>query len=143
MRVAADACGMDVTAIDHVNLTLPADRVDEAVAFYEGTLGFPAETLEAYRAGETSLLTFRLADDAVIHTRPSESFTPPAEADADRFGHTCLRVPREPDDLQRELEAADVAVDAVGERRGATGVATSVYVVDPFGYRWELKAVGD
>lgn len=133
---------MDVTAIDHVNLTLPADRVDEAVAFYEGALGFPAETLEAYRAGETALLTFRVADDAVIHTRPSESFTPSAD-DADRFGHTCLRVQRDADDLRRELDAAGVTVDEVGERRGATGVATSVYVVDPFGYRWELKAVGD
>lgn len=133
---------MDVQAIDHVNLRIPADRVDDAVEFYEGVLGWEAETLEAYRADETSLLTFRMAEGCVLHTRPVDpaSFDPPDEGGYD---HCAVRVDRSFASLARTLERQDVDLDATGERRGATGVAESAYVHDPFGYRWELKAVGD
>ena len=132
---------MDVDGIDHVNLHVPDDRIDDAVAFYEGVLGWEAETLDAYRADETSLLTFRMADDCVLHTLPVDpaAFDPP---DDGGYDHCAVRVNRSFESLERTLEAHGVELDARGERRGATGVATAAYVYDPFGYRWELKAVG-
>ena len=132
---------MDIDGIDHVNLRIPDDRIDDAVAFYEGVLGWQAETLEAYRDGETSLLTFRMADDCVLHTLPVD----PDEFDAPDDGgydHCAVRVGRSFESLEHALTGQGVELDAKGERRGATGVATSAYVYDPFGYRWELKAVG-
>ena len=132
---------MDVDGIDHVNLRIPEDRIDDAVAFYQDVLGWEAETLSEYRAGETSLLTFRMAPECVLHTFPTdpESFSAP---DGEGYDHCAVRIDRSFDSLAAELEAGGVELDSVGERRGATGVARSAYVVDPFGYRWELKAVG-
>lgn len=133
---------MDILAIDHVNLHIPNDRIDDAVDFYEGILGWEAETLDTYRAGETSLLTFRMAEGCVLHTLPVD----PDEFDAPDDGgydHCAVRVDRSFESLEHALEGQGVELDAKGERRGATGVAKAAYVYDPFGYRWELKAVGE
>jgi catechol 2,3-dioxygenase-like lactoylglutathione lyase family enzyme len=131
---------MDVVAIDHVNLRIPATGIADAVAFYGDSLGFPVEGLAAYRAGEQSFFDVRLAPGHVIHCWPTEAFDPPT---GEHFDHVALRVSDDCEDLKSALAAADVkVVRELDDPLGATGHGPSVYVEDPFGYRIELKTTG-
>ncbi|KPN31891.1 hypothetical protein SY89_02648 [Halolamina pelagica] len=67
---------MEPSHLDHANLTIPADRVDDAVAFYRDALGFDLEDLDAYRAGDRPIFSIRLSATSLIHVRPSEEFDP-------------------------------------------------------------------
>jgi catechol 2,3-dioxygenase-like lactoylglutathione lyase family enzyme len=128
---------MDATAIDHLNLKIPADGLDDAVAFYGDALGFAVENRDLYEAGEKPFVSVRLTPDSVLHLRPTERFTPPS---GDDFDHVAVRVDATVDEVRAELVAADVDVDQELTPLGATGEAPAVYVHDPFGYYVELKA---
>lgn len=128
---------MQVRAIDHVNLRVPEGSVEAAIEFYVDGLGFEVENLDRYRRGEKPFFSIRLADDAVLHLRPTESFEPPAGTDYD---HVALVVEESIRAIERRLADAGVAVEReLSEPLGATGEAPGVYVRDPFGYRIELK----
>jgi len=122
--------------LDHVNLRIPENRVDDAAAFYRDTLGFPLEDLDAYRAGERPIFSVRLSETSIIHLSPSEAFEPPAE---DNFDHAAIVVEESIDAVKRELEEADIAIERESTPKGATGTAPAVYIRDPFGYRLEIK----
>ena len=65
---------MDVEAIDHVNLRIPTESVDDATDFYGDRLGFDIEGLERFRDDEQSFFDVRLAPGHVIHLcRPGRS----------------------------------------------------------------------
>ena len=127
---------MNVRAIDHVNVRIPASGVDQAVEFYSTVLGFEPEQLDAYRAGDRTLFSFRLGDTAVLHIRPVEEFEPPSGANYDHFA---LVVDATVDEVKARLDGAGVEVRRSGNPLGATGRAPAVYVEDPFGYVIELK----
>ena len=128
---------MNVTAIDHLNLRIPADGVETAVDFYGERLGFAVERLDAYRADEQSFFDVRLAPDHVLHLWPTESFDPP---EGDNFDHVALLVDEEIDEIESALDEAGIGiVNRLDAPLGATGRAPAVYVEDPFGYRVELK----
>lgn len=133
---------MEVDAIDHVNLCLPTDRIEDALAFYRDGLGFGVEDLAAYRDGDRPIFTFRLGETTVVHVRPlpPEEFDPPS---GNGYNHVALRVDRPIEEVKDLLAAADIEVETEGDRLGATGVAPAVYVRDPFGYRIELKETTD
>ena len=131
---------MDVRAIDHVNLRIPADGVDEALGFYRDVLGFEPENLDRYERGERPLFSVRLNESAVVHLRPDEAFTPPA---GESYDHVAVVVEASIDEVKRTLAEAGVDVERESTPLGATGSAPAVYVRDPFGYLLELKTVSD
>ena len=128
---------MDVAAIDHVNLRVPADGVDEATKFYGDRLGFAVEGLNHYRDGEQSFFDVRLTSGAVVHLWPTDAFEPPS---GDGFDHLALRVEADREAVVERLSAAGVDIEMeLDAPLGATGRAPAVYVEDPFGYLLELK----
>jgi catechol 2,3-dioxygenase-like lactoylglutathione lyase family enzyme len=130
---------MQGRAIDHVNVQIPEDRVDDALEFYRDGLGFAAEKLEAYRDGERPLFSFRLSDSAVIHVRPIDpsEFEPPERTSYDHFA---IVLDADIDEIRETLSAADIDVRRSSNPLGATGRNPAVYVDDPFGYVIELKS---
>lgn len=127
---------MHVRAIDHVNVRIPDSGVDQAVEFYTNVLGFEPEQLDAYRAGNRTLFSFRLGDTAVLHVRPVEEFEPPSGANYDHFA---LVVEATVEEVKERLDDAGIEIRREGNPLGATGRAPAIYVEDPFGYVLELK----
>jgi catechol 2,3-dioxygenase-like lactoylglutathione lyase family enzyme len=128
---------MEPSHLDHANLTIPADRVDDAVAFYRDALGFDLEDLDAYRAGDRPIFSIRLSATSLIHVSPSEEFEPPTGTN---FDHLAVVVEESIDAIERELTEANIEIErAARDLKGATGTAPAVYVRDPFGYRVEIK----
>lgn len=127
---------LHVAAFDHVNLQIPSDGVDDALAFYRDTLGFSVEDLAAYREGERPIFTFRLTDTAVIHVRPTDQFEAPSDRN---FGHFAIVFDASIDAIRSRLAEAAVPIERDGNPKGATGSNPAVYVRDPFGYLLELK----
>ncbi|MFB6089505.1 MAG: VOC family protein [Halobellus sp.] len=128
---------MNGTAIDHVNLQIPDDGLDAALAFYRDALGFEIVGMDRYESGDKPFFSVRLAPDAVIHVQPSAEFEPPTRT---AYDHVAVRVDDTIEGIESTLDDAGVEIDRRFEPLGATGVAPAVYVTDPFGYRIELKA---
>jgi catechol 2,3-dioxygenase-like lactoylglutathione lyase family enzyme len=128
---------MQARHIDHVNLRIPADGVDDAREFYGERLGFGIED-DQYAAGEKPFFDVRLTPEAVVHLWPTEEFEPPT---ATNYDHVAVLVEESIAEIEAELDAAGVEIEqALDSPLGATGEAPAVYVRDPFGYRVELKA---
>ena len=129
---------MDVEAIDHVNLRIPTESVDDATDFYGDRLGFDIEGLERFRDDEQSFFDVRLAPGHVIHLWPTGAFEAPS---GDGFNHVALRLDADREAITERLAGNDVDVEMeLDAPLGATGRAPAVYVRDPFGYLLELKA---
>lgn len=127
---------MQARHIDHVNLRIPADGVDDAREFYGERLGFGIED-GPYAAGEKPFFDVRLSATAVIHLWPTDDFAAPTKTNYD---HVAVVVEESAEAIESELEAAGVEVEkTLDSPLGATGEAGAVYVRDPFGYRVELK----
>jgi len=130
---------MQARHIDHVNLRIPADGVDDAREFYRDRLGFGIEDAQ-YAADEKPFFDVRLTPTAVVHLWPTDEFEPPT---ATNYDHVALVVEESIEELEAELDEAGVEVEQrMDSPLGATGTAPAVYVRDPFGYRVELKAQG-
>jgi catechol 2,3-dioxygenase-like lactoylglutathione lyase family enzyme len=130
---------MDGRAIDHVNIKIPDNRVDDAVEFYHETLGFDPEQLDAYREGERTLFSFRLSESAVIHVRPvdPDEFEEPR---GDNYDHFAIVLDADLDEITDTLEAGGVEIRRTSNPLGATGRNPAAYVSDPFGFVIELKS---
>lgn len=128
---------MHAQAIDHVNVRVPADRIDEAVAFYRDGLGFDTENLDAYREGERPLFSFRLNAESVIHVSPTDEFERPTETN---YRHYCIVLDADIEEIKRVVDDAGIEIQRESNPLGATGRNPAVYVEDPFGYTLELKA---
>jgi catechol 2,3-dioxygenase-like lactoylglutathione lyase family enzyme len=132
---------MDVRSIDHVNLRIPEDGVDEALEFYRDRLGFGIEGLERYRDGDQPFFDVRLAPAHVIHLWPTDEFESPT---GNNYNHVALIVEDDIEAVKERLSAAEVPVESeLDSPLGATGRAPAVYVRDPFDYRVELKEPTD
>ena len=128
---------MQARHIDHVNLRIPADGVDDAREFYGERLGFGIED-DSYAAGEKPFFDVRLTPEAVVHLWPTDSFEPPT---ATNYDHVAVLVEESIAEIEAELDEAGVEIEkTLDSPLGATGEAPAVYVRDPFGYRVELKA---
>lgn len=129
---------LNVRWIDHLNMRIPEERVDEFVALYRDSLGLDLEHLEAYRRGEKSFFFLRLTEHSIIHVAPTDSFVPPSH---DAFNHVAFFVEETHAVVQERLEESGAEiVDTVDRRLSATGEFPSVYFEDPFGYIIELKS---
>ena len=119
-----------------MNLRIPADGADAARTFYGDQLGFGIEDT-LYETGEKPFLDARLSATAVVHLWPTDEFEVPT---ATNFNHFCVVVEEPIETVRERLDEEDVEIDdELAAPRGATGEAPSIYVVDPFGYRIELK----
>lgn len=127
---------MKASHMDHVNLRIPEDRIDDAIAFYRDALGFEVEGLEAYREGERPIFTFRLGETCVIHVTPIDDF----EGFSGRgFDHVAIVLEATIEECRATLDDAGIEIERNATPLGATGSNPAVYVRDPFGYLLELK----
>lgn len=129
---------MNAKWVDHLNIRIPADRVDEFVALYRDALSFEIDHLDDYRAGEKGFFYLRLTENSVFHVDPTDSFTEP---DNEAFNHVAVYVDEPREVVRDRLERTNAEiVDVVDGRLGATGSFPSIYFEDPFGYLVELKS---
>lgn len=128
---------MKGSGIDHVNIKIPEDGVDEAIEFYQEVLGFEPMNLEEFRNGERTSFFFRISGDAVINIRLEEKFEEPSDKN---FDHFCITLDEKIEDVKETLEENDVEIVREGNPLGAKGRGSGVYIRDPFGYKIELKA---
>jgi catechol 2,3-dioxygenase-like lactoylglutathione lyase family enzyme len=132
---------MDATAIDHLNLRVPADGTEAATDFYRDRLGFAIEGMDRYEADEKPLFDVRLAPEHVLHLWPTDEFESPS---GNGFNHVALLIDDEVAAIERQLDEAGVTIENRHDSPlGATGRAPAVYVEDPFGYQVELKTTID
>jgi len=132
---------MDATAIDHVNLLYPADRLDEVIDFYVETLGFETRFDDPHAAvrDDPGLFPVSLGEECRLFVNPTEEFDP----EATNYRHVALRIPESPGELRKFFETEGIPIDNEAEReREATGPYTSFYVRDPVGYTVEFMAIG-
>lgn len=128
---------MKARHIDHVNLRIPADGVDDAREFYGEALGFGIEDA-LYEADDKPFFDVRLSATAVIHLWPTDEFEAPT---ATNYDHVAVVVEESVDEIETNLADAGVEIEkTLDSPFGATGEAGGVYLRDPFGYRVELKA---
>jgi catechol 2,3-dioxygenase-like lactoylglutathione lyase family enzyme len=116
---------MPVTAIDHVQLAMPAGGEDEAVAFYEGMLGIPHVPKPANLASRGGCWFER--GGLKVHLGVEQDFRPARKA------HPALLV----DDLAGLVDTLRAAGIEPRTDEPLEGY-DRVYVDDPFGNRIEL-----
>jgi catechol 2,3-dioxygenase-like lactoylglutathione lyase family enzyme len=120
---------MDVRSIDHVNLRIPTDGIDDAVVFYRDRLGFAIEGLEHHREGDQPFFDVRLAPAHVLHLWPTDEFGPPS---GNNYDHVALVVEADIETVKERLSTAEVPVASeLDAPLGATGRGPAVYVEDP------------
>ena len=128
---------MKGSGIDHVNIRIPEDGVEEAVDFYGEVLGLEPMKLEEFRNDERTSFFFRISEDAVINIRLEENFEEPSDKN---FDHFCINLDEKIDKVKEILEENGVEILREGTPLGAEGRGPGVYIRDPFGYKIELKA---
>ncbi|HIJ12601.1 MAG TPA: VOC family protein [Halobacteriales archaeon] len=131
---------MNIIAIDHVNIQIPKSGVEDALEFYSNILGFKAEQIDEYKKGVRTLFTFRLGENAVLHIRPIDDFSPP---DKSNYDHFALIVDMPISEVKSKLSDANMSIMREGNPLGARGRAPAIYLQDPFGYIIEIKEKSD
>jgi catechol 2,3-dioxygenase-like lactoylglutathione lyase family enzyme len=130
---------ISVTGLDH--FVLRVRDLDRSIAFYQGVLGLPIESLEEYRAGTRPFASARVGGQ-LVDLVPDPTYEPDGGLRLGGLLHFCVRVGG---DLERDVlprlraAAIEVIEDAPAIRLGATGFGRSIYVRDPDGYVVELK----
>lgn len=128
---------MHATRIDHINLCIPKDGVEEALEFYSTVLGFEPMKLDEFRENKRTSFFFRISKDAVINIRPKENFQKPSE---ENFDHFCIIFDEKIEHMKSVLEESEAEILKEGNPLGAKGRGPGIYIRDPFGYKIELKA---
>jgi catechol 2,3-dioxygenase-like lactoylglutathione lyase family enzyme len=124
---------MRVIGFDH--LVLNVTDVERALAFYTGPLGLEPVRVAEWRAGRAPFPSVRVSPTTLI-----DLVRVPAgqSGGASNVDHICLVV--EPLDWQEVVDSGVFTVlDGPGERFGARGTASSLYVRDPDGNTVELR----
>lgn len=130
---------MKARAIDHVNLRIPDQRIDETVHFYRDVLGLEVEDLEAYRDGDRPLFSIRLSPESIIHVSPIDESTFEAPTRAN-YRHVAIVFDADIEEIRETVENTGVNIRRSSTPLGATGRRPAIYVDDPNGYVLELKA---
>jgi catechol 2,3-dioxygenase-like lactoylglutathione lyase family enzyme len=133
---APEVAMFQVVALDHIVLNV--QDVERSLAFYERTLGLPAERVEAWRRGELRFPSVRVNDSTII-----DLVHAPSDSSQQRLNvaHFCL-VTDSPDldVVADQLRSAGVSIE-IGPvvRSGARGNALSIYFRDPDDNQIELR----
>lgn len=123
--------------IDHVNIRVPEDMVEEALTFYRDVLGLETMRLEEYKSGKRTSFFFRISGESVINIRPKKSFKRPT---GKNFDHFCIVVNDEIGEVKSTLEENGIEIIREGNPLGAKDRSSGIYVKDPFGYKIEIKS---
>lgn len=123
---------MHVSGLDHI--VLRCRDIETTLAWYQRHLGLAPVRADEWRAGTAPFPSVRIDATTIIDLI--------AGFDADRgpghLDHLCLVVTHE--DLASVRTAGELTIVDEGDRFGAQGVATSIYVRDPDGLTVELRA---
>ncbi len=122
--------------IDHVNLKIPENGVEDALSFYQEFLGMKPFKLDKFRRGERTSFLMKTRSGQMLNIRPSSDFQEPEEKNLDHF---CILVDADAEKIREEAEEQGYEVVGTGNPLGSEGRAPAVYVKDPFGYKIELK----
>ena len=121
--------------LDHIVLVV-AD-VERTVAWYERHLGLGIERIEAWREGKVPFPSLRINDDTIIDVIAG------FDGRRGHLDHLCFVVSAS-DLAALRQEAAQVGSELhiveEGQRFGARGMASSVYVLDPDRLTVEFRA---
>ena len=131
--------GLNVVELDHI--VLRVKDVERAIDFYIGILGLAPHRVEEYRAGKVPFPCARVNDGTIIDLKPTPDQEPVGDGPRN-LDHYCLVVePTDMDALADGLRARGVTVvsDEAGQRSGARGTATSIYIKDFEGNTIELR----
>ena len=123
------------TTLDH--LVLVVADVERTVAWYQRHLGLVAERLETWRAGEVPFPSLRINSETIIDVIAG------FDGQRGHLDHLCFVVSAS-DLAAVRAEAAmtegELRITDEGQRFGARGMATSIYVTDPDGLVVEFRA---
>ena len=131
--------GLQVTDLDHI--VLRVRDVEGAIEFYTQVLGLQPHRVEEYRKGEVPFPCARVNSGTIIDLLPSPDQRPIGDGPRN-LDHYCLTIAAtDMERLSEELaeRGVEVVSDAPGQRSGARGTATSIYIRDPEGNRIELR----
>lgn len=128
----------NVVGLDHVVILV--DDMKKALDFYQGILGlphgysFPDLAMEQLWVG-TELLVL------IDTSNPKGAGAVPAVSGGRNMDHFCISlVPYDKHTLRTYLQANKVEIVNEAFHSGARGMGESVYVLDPFGTKIELKS---
>jgi catechol 2,3-dioxygenase-like lactoylglutathione lyase family enzyme len=120
-------------ALDH--LVLVVADVERTMAWYEEHLGLDPMRVDEWRAGEVLFPSLRVTAETIIDVIPGH------DGARGHLDHVCFVVST--DELTSFRDRSGLPIEDEGERFGARGIATSVYVRDPDGLLVELRAYPD
>jgi catechol 2,3-dioxygenase-like lactoylglutathione lyase family enzyme len=130
---------LKVVEMDHI--VLRVKDVERAIEFYTEVLGLAPFRVEEYRAGKVPFPCARVNNDTIIDLFPTPDQEPVGDGPRN-MDHYCLTI--EPTDLVQLSEdlrqrGVEVVSDEPGQRSGARGMGTSIYIKDWEGNRIELR----
>ena len=119
--------------LDHIVLNIEDE--EPIIYFYTQVLGFPAERLDEYRAGEAPFPSVRINPDTVIDLFPKKLWEQhvPAGKGFSNLNHFCLSLTKKDwEELHGRLRDNQMAIrEGPVQRWGARGSGTSIYFSDP------------
>lgn len=121
---------MNIGELDHIVLNVSDG--ERALAWYCSMLGFEAERVEAWRAGDVPFPSVRVNERTII-----DLFE--VERTGENMNHVCFAATRADVDAIAADDRFDV-VDGPGQRWGARGDGWSIYVRDPDGNTVEIRS---
>lgn len=124
---------MHARTLDHI--VLEVKNLEASLAFYHSLLGMETARLDAYYAGTVPFPSVRLGN-TLIDLFVTEDPKP-------GLNHFCVEVADSVSTILDELKQHDIAYDNLGQRFGAQGEGTSVYVKDPDGCTVEIRTYAD
>jgi catechol 2,3-dioxygenase-like lactoylglutathione lyase family enzyme len=121
---------MAVLGFDH--LVLRCTDVETTLAWYQSRLGLTPVRVDEWRAGQAPFPSLRIDAGTIV------DFVPGPLDGIGHLDHICVVV--EAEDLERVRRTGELAIVEEGQRFGARGTASSIYVHDPDGLMVELRA---
>jgi catechol 2,3-dioxygenase-like lactoylglutathione lyase family enzyme len=125
-----DRAMVRAATLDH--LVLVVADVERTMAWYQEHLGLDPMRLDEWRAGEVFFPSLRVTPETIIDVVPGH------DGARGHLDHLCFVV--DADELSEVRERSGLVIEDEGERFGARGMASSIYVRDPDGLLVELRA---
>jgi len=127
---------MNPEKIDHINLKIPKNGVEDALSFYSDFLDLQPFKLDKFRRDERTSFFLKLPSGQMLNIRPSSDFQRPDEKNLDHF---CILIDEDSEKIREDAEKQGYKVVGTGNPLGSEGRNPAVYLEDPFGYEIELK----
>ncbi len=120
---------MQARTLDHIVLEIK--NLEASLNFYHQLLGMETVRLDSYYAGTAPFPSVKIGNtliDLFVTDSPQVG-----------LNHFCVEVSNPIAEILGELKQHDIAYENLGQRFGALGEGTSVYIKDPDGYTVEIR----